>query len=135
MTAASARDWLSKLKPAHKVVLSLPRFKMTQQFGLSDALTAMGMRKAFDKDAADFTGIEATRGLFLSAVIHKAFVDVNEVGTEAAAATAVVVGRAMAIQRPQPPIVFRADHPFVFLIRDNRSGGILFMGRVVNPAN
>lgn len=135
MTAASARDWLSKLKPAHKVVLSLPRFKMTQQFGLSDALTAMGMRKAFDKDAADFTGIEARRGLFLSAVIHKAFVDVNEVGTEAAAATAVVVGRAMAIQRPQPPIVFRADHPFVFLIRDNRSGGILFMGRVVNPAN
>jgi len=73
------------------------------------------------------------RELFISAVIHKAYVDVNEEGTEAAAATAVVVNRAMVAMRPQPPIIFRADHPFVFLLRDNRSGGILFMGRVTDP--
>jgi serpin B len=72
------------------------------------------------------------RDLWISAAIHKAFVDVNEEGTEAAAATGIVM-RSMAVTRQQPPIVFRADHPFLFLIRDNRSGGILFMGRVTDP--
>jgi serpin B len=67
-------------------------------------------------------------------VIHKAFIDVNETGTEAAAATAaVMVGAAMRAPDPTPPPEFRADHPFVYLIRDNRSGGILFMGRVNDP--
>ncbi len=77
------------------------------------------------------------RELFISAVIHKAFIDVNEEGTEAAAATAVVMEMAMARRRiaATAAIVFRADHPFVFLIRDNRSGGILFMGRVTDPTN
>jgi len=72
------------------------------------------------------------RDFWISAAIHKAYVDVNEEGTEAAAATGIMVG-AMAVARPQPPIVFRADHPFLFLIRDNRSGAILFMGRVADP--
>ena len=72
------------------------------------------------------------RDLFISAVIHKAFVDVNEEGTEAAAATGVVImGRGLAI--PRKPADFRADHPFVFLIRDNRTGSILFLGRLMNP--
>jgi serpin B len=69
----------------------------------------------------------------ISAVLHKAFVDVNEEGTEAAAATGVVV-RPMAMRRPDPPVIFRADHPFVFMIRDNRSGSILFLGRIIDPS-
>jgi serpin B len=75
------------------------------------------------------------RKLFISAVIHKAYIDVDEKGTEAAAATAVVMAATAMAPRfqPPPPPVFRADHPFVFLIRDNRSGGILFMGRVTDP--
>jgi serpin B len=95
----------------------------------------MGMPSAFDA-TADFSGMTGKRDLFISAVIHKAYINVDEKGTEAAAATAVVMEKAMAMppRRDQPlPPVFRADHPFVFLIRDNRSGGILFMGRVTDP--
>ena len=72
------------------------------------------------------------RDLWISSVVHKAFVDVNEEGTEAAAATGTVM-RSMAMAYERPPVVFQADHPFLFLIRDNRSGGILFMGRVADP--
>ena len=79
-------------------------------------------------DKADFSGMTGQRGLFISAVIHKAFIDVNEEGTEAAAATAVVM------RAPAPPNpIFRADHAFIFLIRDNRTGSILFLGRMMNP--
>ena len=76
--------------------------------------------------------MDGAHDLFISAVVHKAYVDVNEEGTEAAAATAVGV-RALAVRAPQPIPTFRADHPFLFLIRDNRSGSILFLGRIVNP--
>lgn len=132
LTAANLDAWLHRMTRVPKVILTLPRFKMTQQFNLGQTLAAMGMPRAFDA-RADFSAMNPKRDLFLSDVIHKAFVDVNEEGTEATAATAVVVARAMAMQRPQPPIVFRADHPFVFLIRENKSGGILFMGRVMDP--
>jgi len=134
LTAPAARQWLSQLRPVPKVILTLPRFKMTQQFALQGALSAMGMPLAFQQRAADFSAIAGNRELFISAAIHKAFIDVNEEGTEAAAATAVIMVGAMAMTgpRPQPP-VFRADHPFLFLIRDNRSGAILFLGRVTNP--
>ena len=71
--------------------------------------------------------------LCISAVIHKAFVDVNEEGTEAAAATGIIMAPTAAPFRPQEPIIFRADHPFLFLIRDNQTGSILFVGRVANP--
>jgi serpin B len=108
----------------------LPKFKMTSQFSMAKMLAAMGMPDAFS-GAADFSGMNGKRDLFISAVIHKAFVEVNEEGTEAAAATAVVM-RLTAI--PTPPPVFRADHPFIFMIKDNSSGSILFMGRVSNPA-
>ena len=89
------------------------------------------MPLAFDSDQADFAGIDGKQhSLFLSAVIHKAYVDVYEEGTEAAAATGVIVGTtAMAAVPPE----FRADHPFVFLIRDEATGCILFMGRVTDP--
>jgi serpin B len=133
LTGANAKQWLSQLRPGFNVVLTMPKFKMTQQFQLGGTLSAMGMATAFDRSAADFSGMTGNRDLWISAAIHKAYIDVNEEGTEAAAATAIGM-RSMAMARPQPPIVFRADHPFLFLIRDNHSGAILFMGRVVDPA-
>jgi serpin B len=132
LTAANIEQWLGQLRPVAKVILAIPKFTMTQQFELAGALAAMGMHQAFQKNAADFSAMTGKRDLWISAAIHKAFVDVNEEGTEAAAATGIVM-RSMAVTRQQPPIVFRADHPFLFLIRDNRSGGILFMGRVTDP--
>jgi serpin B len=109
--------------------LALPRFEMTDEFMLGKALSRMGMPTAFST-SADFSGINGKKDLFISAVVHKAFVKVNEEGTEAAAATAVVIG----IECVKMPVNFRADHPFLFLIRDTASGTILFMGRMSDPA-
>ena len=109
----------------------LPKFKLETSFGLNSTLQAMGMKRAFSREA-DFSGISSTEALYISAVLHKAYVDVNEEGTEAAAATGVVM-KAMAVRRPQPIPVFRADHPFLFLIRDTKAGSILFMGRLTKP--
>jgi serpin B len=131
LSAEKLERWLSGLR-SRKVQVLLPRFKLTSQFSLRDVLTAMGMRLAFQMGKADFSGISSQEPLYISAVIHKAFVDVNEEGTEAAAATGVVVA-ARAAMVLNEPIVFRADHPFLFLIRDLRTGSIVFMGRVVNP--
>lgn len=122
-------EWLAKLRK-RKVIVSVPRFKMTSKFSLASVLKSMGMTNAFSAKA-DFSGMNGRRDLFISAVIHKAFVDVNEEGTEAAAATAVTM-RLTSIAPTQMP-VFRADHPFLFLIRDNQSGSILFIGRIMNP--
>lgn len=133
-TAAAAQQWIDELAPAHKVILTLPRFTMTQQFELSGTLSAMGMPQAFTP-AADFSGMTGKPEFSISAAIHKAFIDVNEEGTEAAAATSTVMV-ATAMLRPAqepPPIIFRADHPFLFMIRDTKTGGILFMGRVEDP--
>ncbi|HKF46385.1 MAG TPA: serpin family protein [Terracidiphilus sp.] len=131
MTAGSLDQWFGQLHNEDKVILSLPRFTFTQQFELSKALAEMGMPQAF-LDSANFTGMTGKPGLHISAAIHKAFIDVNETGTEAAAATSTIMTAAMA--RPaEQPVVFNADHPFVFLIRDTRSGSILFLGRVVDP--
>ena len=113
-----------------KVIVSIPKFKMTAQFELAPTLESMGMHAAFGADA-DFSGMTGKRDLMISNVIHKAFVEVNEEGTEAAAATGVVMTLAMA--RPTPMPEFRADHPFIFLIRDEASGAVLFMGRLTDP--
>jgi len=113
-----------------EVRVALPRFKTTAEFSLKDPLVAMGMADAFDPAKADFSGMSGKKDLFISAVVHKAFVDVNEEGTEAAAATAVVA-RMTAVAEPPP--VFRADHPFLFLIRDTKTGAILFFGRILDP--
>ncbi|MCK4293245.1 MAG: serpin family protein [Planctomycetes bacterium] len=128
-TAKNLSEWLKKLQK-RKVIVSVPKFKMTSQFSLAAVLKSMGMTDAFVPDAADFSGINGRKDLFISAVIHKAFVEVNEEGTEAAAATGVVIG---VTSMPARPPVFRADHPFLFLIRDNRTDSILFVGRVMNP--
>ena len=122
-------QWLAKIHK-REVVVFVPKFKMTSQFGLASVLNSMGMKNAFSSKA-DFSGINGKRDLFISAVIHKAYIEVNEEGTEAAAATGVVM-RLTSIG-PAPIPVFRADHPFLFLIRDNLSGSILFIGRVANP--
>ena len=114
-----------------KVTVFLPKFKMTSQFGLGETLKSMGMTDAFNPNKANFSGMDGNpKWLSIGAVIHKAFVDVDEEGTEAAAATAVVM-RAKAMPAPAP--TFRADHPFLFLIQDNNTRSILFIGRVANP--
>jgi serpin B len=133
LTAEKMDGWIKSLK-GRMVHLALPKFKMTTQFQLADQLKALGMTQAFDPNKADFTGMvdPSVEPLFIGNVIHKAFVDVNEEGTEAAAATAVVM-MATGVPRPETPVDFIADHPFLFLIRDGQSGAILFMGRVANP--
>ena len=103
---------------------------MTNDFSLGPVLRSLGMELAQTSGQADLSGMAENQDLYISAVIHKAFVDVNEEGTEAAAATAVISNA------PGPVVktfVFRADHPFVFLIRDTRTGSILFLGRMVKP--
>ncbi|HEV2211385.1 MAG TPA: serpin family protein [Verrucomicrobiae bacterium] len=130
LTAANLRQWENQIT-IRKVDLFLPRFKLQSSFELAQQLGTMGMPDAFHP-GADFSGIDGQRDLYVSDLIHKAWVEVNEQGTEAAAAT-VGVMRMTAVQRQPPPVVFRADHPFIFLIRDNRSGSLLFLGRVMNP--
>jgi serpin B len=124
-------QWLGNLLP-HQVQVSLPRFRVIGEIELKDALSELGMPVAFDLRRADFSGMTGTRDLVISAVVHKAFVEVEEKGTEAAAATGVAM-KTRAALAPVPPVIFRADHPFFFLIRDTRSGSILFLGRLVKP--
>ena len=112
------------------MMLSLPKFTFESSFSLSDALKSMGMADAFDPDNADFSGMTAKNDLFISDVIHKAFVAVDEEGTEAAAATAVIIEAVSAIMYD---VTLTIDRPFIFIIRDKPSGQILFIGRVLNP--
>jgi len=139
LSASMLRDCVAHMD-THEVELFLPRFKIS--WGTVDArdqLTALGMPLAFERFRADFSGINGREpphedSLFISAVFHKAIVEMNEEGTEAAAATAVMMpqpGCRPAIP-PRVPL-FRADHPFLFAIRDRKSGAILFLGRMADP--
>jgi serpin B len=123
-----------------EVKLFLPRFKITWgTVNMGDQLTALGMTLAFNRSQADFSGINGhepphEEALFISAVFHKAFVEVNEEGTEAAAATAVTMPPTATLHSRPPRVpVFRADHPFLFAIRDRKTGATLFVGRMVDP--
>ena len=117
-----------------KVKVSLPRFKLTQQFQLKEILIKMGVTDMFSEFKANFSGIiRGPERLYLSHVVHKAFVEVNEKGTEAAAATAVVMMSRCADSEPTYDARFCADHPFLFIICHKKSSAILFMGRVVKP--
>ncbi len=130
LTVENLKSWLSTLR-MQEVVVSVPKFKMTGEFLLSETLKSLGMLDAFSIKLADFSGMTPDPvGLYISEVIHKAFVDINEEGTEAAAATAVEMRLKAA---PEPKPVFQADHPFIFIIRDIRSSSILFLGRVIDP--
>ncbi len=124
LTGENIKKWTTGLR-SKPVSVFLPKFKMTSTFDLADVLRPMGMELAFS-ERADFTGMSSDEKLFFSAVIHRAFVDLNEEGTEAAAATAVGRPRGTGVE-------FHADHPFVFLIRERRTGSILFLGRLANP--
>lgn len=128
LTVENLTNWLNLLKK-REIRVFLPKFKMRSQFSLSQTLASMGMPDVFTSKA-DFSGMTDNKNLYISAVIHQAFVDVNEEGTEAAAATAVAM---TLLSMPSPPPVFRADHPFLFLILHNSSKSILFLGRIVNP--
>ncbi len=124
--------WLSE--PVRRnVKVSLPRLHLETQFEMSDVLAAMGMPTAFG-NGADFTGMAPEgRRLFISGVVHKAYLDVDEKGTEAAAATGVIFEKSSAMI-PEPAIAFTADRPFLLAIRDRLSGAVLFMGRVADPS-
>jgi serpin B len=129
LNAARLKEWLGRLREAH-VAVSLPRFRTAGEFRLKNALSDLGMPTAFSEDA-DLSGVGGRKGeLRLSDAVHKVIVDVREEGTEAAAATGAVT-QARALQLGP---VFHADHPFLFVIRDGRTERILFLGRVVNPA-
>ena len=139
LTAATAADWLGKLAPTPDVRVFLPRFKVDAECPLPTTLKEMGVKLAFDKDRADLLGLvthlpPGDDNLYVSGAFHKAFVEVAEEGTEAAAATGVVVAAPMSAHpNPTPPVVFRADRPFLFLIRDVKHGTVLFVGRYAGP--
>jgi serpin B len=132
LTADKLQRWLTALHESD-VIVTLPRFKMTSEYSLVPALREMGMRDAFTV-AADFSGMSSREGLMISDVVHKAFVEVNEEGAEAAGATGVAIKPTAIRGGPVRHVpVFRADEPFLFLIRDNQSGCVLFLGRVSSP--
>ena len=112
-----------------RVALTMPKFEFESEFGLKETLMGMGMEEPF-RDSADFSGMTGKTDLHIDDVVHKAFVSVDEAGTEAAAASGVIVG---IVSAPPEPVKVTLDHPFVFLIRDNETGAILFIGRVMNP--
>ena len=130
LTAKSLSDLISKMTEKD-VDVYLPRFKIAgRTISLNKTLSFLGMSDAFEPGKADFSGINGDKSLFISDVFHKSFVEVNEEGTEATTSAAVILS-----QTAYPTLfVFHADHPFLFMIRDNRSGSILFMGRLMNPA-
>ncbi|MGD9713793.1 MAG: serpin family protein, partial [Thermomicrobiales bacterium] len=126
----SALEWTD-------IELSLPTFEFEYAAGLSEALQPLGMTDAFDEETADFTGMvgeDPPGPLFISNVLHKAFIAVDEQGTEAAAATMVIMAEGAAPMDPVEPIEVRVDRPFIFAIRDTESGAILFLGRVLDPS-
>jgi serpin B len=119
---------------AREVILSMPKFEFEgTSFSLKRMLTAMGMTDAFAPDAADFSGMDGTRELFISDLLHQASITVDEAGTEAAAATAAVVGVTSAMPPEDEPVEMTIDRSFVFMIRDTNTGAVLFVGRVMNP--
>ncbi len=133
LTTQNLKTWLAKLDAggAQEINLYLPKFKLETGYDLVSPCMKMGMKDAFALANADFSGMGWRKGsLYISQIKHKAVVEVNEEGTEAAAATAVEMATKSVPFNPE----FRADHPFFFIIRDSRSGTVLFMGRMVNPA-
>src|ERR1035437_9411670 len=132
LDAARFSQIAAALQPA-AVDLTLPRFKIETKSDLASALAGMGMPLAFDPTRADFSGITTQEKLYIAKVVHQANISIDENGTEATAATAVVMAAASATLI-QPPVTLHVDRPFLFALRDTNTGAILFLGRVVDPA-
>jgi serpin B len=124
------KEWKNDLRK-QRVNVYMPKFTFDTKYNLNETLKQLGMPSAFS-GSADFSKITGGKDLFISLVVHQAFIDVNEEGTEAAAATGVVMLESAIISTETP--VFRADHPFIFVIQDSENQNILFMGKVTNPS-
>jgi serpin B len=136
LSTQQVQGWVNDLSEQHRVIVKLPRFRITptSSVGLSAPMQALGLRLAFSDAEADLTGIaEANPRLYVAEAYHRAFIEVNEEGTEAAAATAVVVATRSAPMMPPEPAALIADRPFLFMLRDTQTGAILFMGHVADP--
>ncbi|MFA7377483.1 MAG: serpin family protein [Patescibacteria group bacterium] len=127
ISSEKLNEYKSQMKETKLDSISLPKFEFDTKYFMKDTLSAMGMPTAFG--AADFSGLDGTTSLQISQVIHQAFVKVDEKGTEAAAATAVIMEKTAMMPRN----VFRADHPFIFAIQEKDTGNILFLGRMIDP--
>ncbi len=128
LTPKKIQNWLSSINYSkYPTSIQLPKFKVDAKFELKPVLSKMGMVSAFDDSAADFSGMNGRKDLFLKEAIYQTVVHVDELGTEAAGATAAI-GELRCVGGK-----FSADRPFIFLIRDKQSGSILFLGRLVNP--
>jgi serpin B len=123
-------DAVAGLSEGTPVNLAMPKFKFRTQAGLNDILKALGMTNAFDPMTADFSGMTAQEKLYISDVVHEAYIAVDEEGTEAAAATAVVM---RATAAPMEVMPLKIDRPFLFALRDRATGALLFLGRVTGP--
>jgi serpin B len=134
LSPAFLSNVLAQMSPQY-VKIYLPRFTLESYFSLTGTLAGMGMPDAFTPDVADFSGVDGMEDLYITFIYHKAWGQVNEAGTQAAAATVVGVGTAVVGGPIEPPTiyVFRADHPFLFFIRDNQTGSLLFLGRLSDP--
>ncbi len=128
LNAAAVNDIIAGLQHT-EVILTMPKFEFKSSFGLNETLKKLGMTDAFDSALADFSGMDGRKDLYITDVIHKSFVSVDEIGTEAAAATAVIMGLTA---MPMEEVTVTIDRPFVFLIRDIRTGAVLFIGQVTN---
>jgi serine protease inhibitor len=129
LTAEKLEEWKSQMKEFKLDAIYLPKFEFDAKYFMKDTLSAMGMPMAFTWPGANFSGMDGTNNLYISSVIHQAFIKVDEEGTEAAAAAAIVTTFGSA----GPSNIFRADHPFIFIIQEKETGNILFLGRVIDP--
>ena len=130
LTAEKLKEWKSQMKEDKLDAIYLPKFEFDTKYFMKEILSSLGMPTAFSAGNADFSGMDSSRDLFIDAVIHQAYVKVDEEGTEAAAATAVVMGTTSV---GPPRKIFMADHPFIFIIQEKETGNILFIGRVTDP--
>ena len=133
LDGASVAGWRSEALRPRPVTLALPRWTARKPLGLNEALAALGMKRAFEAEQADFSGMDGSRDLSISAVVHEGFVEVTEEGTEAAAATGVVMTLRSAPTEPEEPLDVRADRPFAWAVIERGSGAIVFAGVVTDP--
>lgn len=132
LSGETLQTWLNALQPKNGVQVQLPKFKFRSRTELADTLSSLGIPTAFDANQADFSGMTADERLVISKVIHEAVVELDEQGTKAAAATAVIMMRATAMVQDKP-LRLIADRPFLFIIRDQLTGTILFIGQLADP--